>query len=205
MSDDEKIQRYDGAPPAEVLTRIGGVDQATATRLRAVLSREVTPEEASPKCAAWVAECHHEPAWHERALEACAELLNGCGVESLSPEGADSYTDSGVGYCPPFSYVNFGDPYLTTLARDHERGMWVVACWGDLLEEYEKEHKLADYEEFEEEPEHCPSCDGTAFDLEHFPGSARGDSWSWVCKACNHHCLAVEGFKPDAEEEEPLL
>ena len=88
-----------------------------------------------------------------------------------------------------------GDPYVTTLLRDHEHGAWVVSCWGDMLEEYEREHKLAGHEEFSEKPEHCPSCHGSNLTLERQPHSARGpDSLSWVCGDCNHHCLAVAGY-----------
>ena len=78
---------------------------------------------------------------------------------------------------------------LAMIARGFAR--WVIACWGDLHEEYCKAHEIGDYEVFDERPEMCPSCHDDCFSLEFFPGSARGPAYSWVCDACNHHCFAA--------------
>jgi len=136
---------------------------------------------------------------HEDALQACDEILGTCGVEAIDPEGAPSYTDEGIRMCPPFSYCNAGDPYVATLLRDHASGLWLVAGWGEALEEVERDEELGDYEVFDSCPDYCPSCHRKAFTLEFFPGSGRGASYSWVCDSCNHHC-----FAQSAEEEVPI-
>lgn len=138
---------------------------------------------------------------HEAKLQMCDDLLDTHGIESLDPENEGFY-DEGIDMCPPFSYCNAGDTYALTLARDHKAHAWVIASWGDLLEEYEQENKLGDYEEFDERPSRCPSCHSGSLKLEHFPNSGRGPSYSWVCESCNHHCFATLDFEPEKEEEE---
>lgn len=164
----ETIERFD-VPTVEAVMTIG-CDRETAEKVVAVLDGSLSPVDASESCASWVRQCYHAPDLdgHEAKLKACADLLDMCDVAGLDFEGADHYTDEGIRMCPPFSYANAGDTYVATLARDHKRGQWVIASWGDLLEEYEKEHKLGDYEEFSEEPERCPSCHGKDFTLEQF-------------------------------------
>lgn len=154
----ETIERFD-VPTVEAVMEIG-CDRETAEKVVAVLDGSLSPVEASEACAKWAAQCYHAPdlTKHEAMLQACADLLGMHDVAALEMEDADQYTDEGIRMCPPFSYCNAGDPYITTLARDHERGQWVIASWGDLCEEYEREHKIGDHEEFEEAPERCPSC-----------------------------------------------
>lgn len=192
-------------PTVEEIMQINGVTRETAEKVVGVLSGKLNPCEVSPKCEAWVRSCYHTSDLdsHEVKLQACNELLDMCGIEALNPEGASSYTDEGIRLCPPFSYLNAGDTYNTTLARDHKRERWVVACWGDLLEEVEKEEKIGDWEEWEECPDRCVSCHApeSVLFLTHFPNSGRGDSYSWVCNSCNHHHFAVMGFEPTPETE----
>jgi len=183
-------------PPVDAILRIEGVDLALAKRLFDVLSGAVDPCEASAKCAAWVRQCCHTPSDHEQILFACDDLLDGCGMEALSIED-EQYTD-GVCCCPPFSYVNFGDAYVTTLARDHERGQWVIASWGDLLDEYEREHKLGSHAEYEKEPESCTNCHRTQFTF----ARDRGEHGCWVCEGCNAHHTAAEGCAPSDEDSD---
>src|SRR5689334_18181620 len=123
MTSAKRIERFD-VPTLEMLIERLTPDPAKAEAIRAVLSQEISPEAASAKCAAWVRSCYNEPSWHEKALEACNEILDTCGVEALNIEGALTYWDDGVRMCPPFSYCNTGDPYETTLARDHVAGQW---------------------------------------------------------------------------------
>ena len=191
----EPIERY-RIPPVSALLQIPGCTEEIAEKIRAVLAKEVEPEDASPKCAAWVAKCYNRPSWHERAMEACDEILGGCGVEALRTEDDPQYNDSGVRFCPAFSYVNFGDTYVTTLLRDHEDESWLVASWGDAVEEYEAEHKIGSFEEYEEEPEACRDCGGTALTFE---TNSDGAAW-WACDSCNTHHQAVEGYEPEEEE-----
>lgn len=201
---DERIPRYDAPTLAELEPlRSNTVNAEVLETIRKVLAGEVNPCDVAPECAAWVASCHNTPEAdsYEVKLQACAELLGHGDVVSLDVEGAPHYTDEGIRMCPPFSYANAGDTYAVTLARDHAASQWVIACWGDLLEEYEEENKLGDCEEFDEEPEVCPSCHRSDFTLTHFPGSARGPSYSWVCDSCNHHAFAAEGYEPGEGEE----
>ena len=191
------IERFD-IPTVEALLQIDGLDRGTAEDIRAVIAGDVDPCDASVKCDLWVRRCYHKPSEHEQILCACDDLLGGCGVEALVIEG-EEHTDAGVRHCPPFSYVNFGDPYVTTLARDHEAGAWVIASCGDLLEEYERKHKLGDYTEYDEEPECCRACHGPqlAFDAE------KGEHGAWICDACSCLHLATEDAARDEDEACP--
>lgn len=189
------IERFQ-VPTVDVLMELTEGDGALAERLFDVFSGAVAPCDASEKCAAWVRKCHHDPSEHEQILCACDDLLGGCGVEALAIEG-EEHTDNGVRHCPPFSYVNLGDTYVTTLARDHEHGAWVIASWGDLLEEYEEEHKLGSYAEYDEEPERCRQCHETSFTFE-----KTGDSGAWICDSCDSVHLAAEGAGPSDEEDD---
>jgi hypothetical protein len=145
---------------------------------------------------------------HEEALQECDRLLGTSGVASLDIDESH-HTDEGVRMCPPFSYANVGDPYIPTLIRDHANQAWIVGCWAEVVEEYEQENNLGDYEVFEECPEVCPNCDEDHFTLKHFVGfshgmsewqysrleefgSPRGPSYSWVCQSCNQHCFAED-------------
>ena len=188
MSTTEHIERFD-IPTLQMLLDKLTPDLAIAKAVLAVLAKEITPEDASAKCDYWVRQCHHKPSWHKRALVACNDLLGTCGVEALTIEDTS-----------PFSYCNTGDTYETTLARDHDAEQWVLASWGDLFEEYERENELGDYARFDEPPDCCPACDSEALSLEHFPKSSRGDAYAWVCASCNHHCLAVEGYSPGDDD-----
>ena len=173
MSTDEQIERFH-VPTLAQLAPLK-LDDDTAAKVIAVLNRHAS-----------------DPSFdHEDALQECDALLDTSGVVSLDIEDARSYTDEGIRMCPPFSYCNAGDTYVATLARDHEARAWVIACWGDLHEEYCKAHEIGDYEVFDERPEMCPSCHDDCFSLEFFPGSARGPAYSWFCDACNHHCFAA--------------
>lgn len=183
-------------PPVDALLRIDSVDREIAKRLFAVLSGATDPCDASEKCAAWVRKCCSEPSEHEQMLCACDDLLGRYGVESLAIED-EEHTDNGARYCPPFSYVNFGDPYITTLARDHENSAWVIASWGDLLEEYQEEHNLGSYTEYDEKPERCRECHRTSFTFE-----KNETRCAWRCDSCNSCHLAAEGAAPSDDDED---
>jgi len=200
VKDDSTAPRF--THPTTELLRPLSEDAGVVERVRAVLAREIDPRDASPACRRWVGHCHADPAWHEQALAACNDLLGGYGVESMNP-GDAHYTDCGVGMCPAFSFGNTGDIYDIALYRDHERGAWVVDTGAALIEAYEREHKIGDFEEFASRPDECPACradDGLV--LEHFPKSSRGDTYSWVCRHCNHHAFAVVGFDPAAKADD---
>lgn len=61
--------------------------------------------------------------------------LEGCGIDS---NGEVIPQDEGLRFCPRFSYVNLGDTYARTFIRDHARGGYLIASWGDLVEELER-------------------------------------------------------------------
>ena len=188
MSTVERIERFD-VPTLQMLLDHLTPDRAIAKSVLAVLAREIEPEVASAACDAWVRQCHHRPSWHERALAACDDLLGTCGVEGLPIDDKS-----------PFSYCNTGDTYETTLAFDYEAQQWVLASWGDLLEEYERENELGDYKRFDEPPDRCPDCHSEELSLEPFHNATHGDTYAWVCASCNHHCLAVEGYSPGDDD-----
>lgn len=206
----ETIERFD-VPTVEAVMTIG-CDRETAEKVVAILDGTLSPVEASSACAAWVRQCYHKPdiRKHEAKLMACADLLGMHDTCGLDVEDAGHYTDEGIRMCPPFSYANAGDTYVATLARDHARGQWVIASWGDLLEEYERENKIGNHEEFDEAPDACPSCGkrGT-FKLESFKRGEwengqfieNGTGYSFVCGECNHHCQTPEDFEPPTEDE----
>ena len=155
------IPRYDAPTLAELEPlRSNGVGDEELEKVRAVLAGEVDPREVSPKCATWFSSCYNapDPEGHECKLEACNEMLGTSGVEALDVEDAPHYTDEGIRMCPPFSYCNAGDPYVVTLLRDHDAGQWIISDYAAVLEEYEQEEELGDYETFDECPEDCPSC-----------------------------------------------
>jgi hypothetical protein len=178
----EQIPRYT-VPPLDVILQIAGIDDETACAVYAVLSRKRAHDFTQ-----------------QDALQEVDKLLGNHGIESIEPEGCDTYTD-GVFGCPPLSYSNNGDSYAWTLVRDHAARRWMICGWADALEEYERENETGDYETFEECPDRCPSCHAKAFTLKHYPHSARGDSYSWICDSCNHHCLAVDGYTPEMKDE----
>lgn len=189
------IERFN-VPTVDALLQIDGVGRLTAEILFDVLSGAVDPCEASAKCAAWVLRCFHTPSEHEQILCACDDILGGHGVEALNVED-EQHTDNGARHCPPFSYVNFGDPYATTLARDHEHWQWVIAGWGALAEEYEREHKLGSYAEYDKEPERCRDCLAVAFVFK----KDSGEHGAWICSCNSYHFAAKDAAPSDKEDD----
>lgn len=144
-----------------------------------------------------------EDATHEEILQRCDKILDAHGVVSLEIEDARRYTDDGIRFCPPFSYVNMGDPYVATLARDHEHGKWVVAGWADMAEDYARAHKIGSFEEYEKKPERCRDCHGESFTFETNAEHATDgqiDRW-FECDECGEHHTASDDYKPAEDEE----
>lgn len=65
-----------------------------------------------------------EEGFIHRVLRRADEALNGHGVEYLVPSDDTS----------PVAYVNRGETYAPTLMFDYEKGRFVTASWGDLVE-----------------------------------------------------------------------
>jgi len=122
-------------PSATTLEKITGGDRALALKVRRVLDGRLKPSDASEAAAKWAASCHHRPREksHELVLEACDDLLGGCGVEAIRPACDPQHYDEGIRMCPAYSYVNTGDQYAWTLVRDHEDSCWRVMSWEDAL------------------------------------------------------------------------
>ncbi len=100
----------------------------------------------APATAAYVRQMYHSPydsgMWRTTvALHAIDQLMGGYGIEPLGPismrEG------------PPYEFVNFGDPYDTTLIYDRDKDRLFIGAWGDLPEIVNRD--WAD-DEFEENP-----------------------------------------------------
>jgi len=208
----------DGVPTLQELLGIPGVTQEVAEKVRAVLTGEISAYSVSEDARIFDRTCVHRPNpnGYEVKLIACAELLGLMEPCALEIEDADQYTDEGIRMCPPFTYCNPGDSYVVTLARDHQHGRWVVGCWADLAEQYEKDHKIGDFEEFDEEPESCPSCGMPHLKLESFPRGAwakgpngmeffeNGRGYNWICQSCGHPCLTAPDFEPPEDSEVEL-
>jgi len=145
MADDDRIPRFT-EPTLDDLKDLECLAEVRET-IRALLCGEVFAEDVSPAARKWASECYHRPSFygHEIILEACDELLGTNGVEALEIEGDSYHTDDGIRMCSAFSYCNAGDPYVVTLMRDHVAGEWLVASWGDALDEYERDNELGDY------------------------------------------------------------
>jgi hypothetical protein len=77
-----------------------------------------------------------DPDAADAALETADAMLDGMGVEPLTPENAyvDRYYNNIVAL-----YVNMGDTYAPTILYDTEYEQFMVTSWGDFLEGWEKE------------------------------------------------------------------
>ena len=78
----------------------------------------------------WLRRCYHEPRMEDQILAACNALLDAHGIEVLH----------GHRFWSPYffdieaSFVNMGDMYVTTVIRDHRRGIWRIISVGQLVE-----------------------------------------------------------------------
>ncbi len=86
----------------------------------------------------------------EHVMEIANEILGGYGVEGLSDERAhrDSFWQDAIA-----SYVNLGDPYVTTIIYDTENSTFLIGTWGDFLENWELELEADEGDEDEEDEE----------------------------------------------------
>lgn len=60
-------------------------------------------------------------------LHAINEILDGHGVEPLGPVAMSG---------PPYEYINFGDPYVTTLIYRKASDNLFIGSWGDIAEKH---------------------------------------------------------------------
>ena len=80
----------------------------------------------------WVRQCLNMPSEAEIRLSMINEIIGGYGTEALDE-------DPNWFPYPRYSYVNMGDPYVTTIMFDHEQSRFFVACWGDIAERFQTE------------------------------------------------------------------
>jgi hypothetical protein len=108
----------------EILESFKGVSGGNAKRIVSILNAVDKPEDV------------------DGALEEVSEIIGGHGVEGLPVEGAwvDHYWRDSIAL-----YVNMGDPYVTTIMYDTDRGVFEIGAWGDFLEDWER--KQAEGEE----------------------------------------------------------
>jgi inorganic pyrophosphatase len=71
--------------------------------------------------------------WHEKVLDACDKIIDGFGVESHFLSGKTQ---------PEISWVNVGDPYSCTIVYDHNEMKFIVASYGDWLENPKRQEEL---------------------------------------------------------------
>ena len=112
-------------PSLKTLTTQLNLDDETAKKVRAVMRRELDPEEASPSTAEWVRQCYNRPTKHELRMHAINELTECHGVEAIFEGGAMQ---------PVLEYCNAGDCYVATIV--YFEGRYRVAAIGDIIERH---------------------------------------------------------------------
>lgn len=81
------------------------------------------------KVSKWVKQCYNTPSDTELEMAVIDVLIDGYGVEGITPEGK---------VYPVAEYVNMGDTYDLTVVYDLENGEYILTSWGDFLSEWEK-------------------------------------------------------------------
>lgn len=114
------------------------VSPETAALISDVLSGRVDPCDVSPKTKWWKDRCYGRVSKVELQITACDELLETHGVECLNGPGEVGGYYDGTDLCPRYSYCNMGDPYIPTVVRDHREQEWLIAAWGDLVEDTDR-------------------------------------------------------------------
>jgi hypothetical protein len=93
-------------------------------------------DEKCPETAKYAASCHNDPfdtdIWRvTMVLHAIDKIVGGHGVQGLGPGRRGDYA-------PPYEYVNFGDPYVTTLIYSRADGAnnLYIGSWGPIAERH---------------------------------------------------------------------
>ena len=102
--------------------------------LRGLLDGSVSPD-GFESVRNWERQCFHPPCDTEKVLEALNEVLEGYGTEAMHSEDmwVNSYWRETA-----FAYVNQGDTYTATICYIPDEERFVVSCWGDLMESFER-------------------------------------------------------------------
>lgn len=95
---------------------------------------ELLIDQRCPQTSAYARSCDHDPytpyIWRVTlALHAIDVIVKGHGVEGLGPPRRGDYA-------PPYEYINFGDPYATTLIYRRLTDRLFIGCWGDIAEKH---------------------------------------------------------------------
>jgi hypothetical protein len=130
------------APPASKLEKAFRLTRKEANLVRrfakAVDDRDkleaLVDSGVVPSTEAYVRQMYNSPynsfMWRVTvALHAIDNIVDGYGVEGLGPSGSAS-----EGYAPPYEYINFGDPYVTTLIYKRDTDTLFIGSWGDIVE-----------------------------------------------------------------------
>lgn len=125
----------------ESLARMApGDPDVTAAKAAMILNDEYDPEDVEAT-AAWVRQCYHKPRTRELKMHALNAVLDLCGVEALTVDGA--YVDSYHGDIVA-TYLNVGDPYIATVVLDSETGEFSITSWADAFDAWLEAHPEED-------------------------------------------------------------
>lgn len=106
--------------------------ESIATAILDLVSGKTDPEDYQ-SVERWIQQWrYHRPSDIELAMCAINELLETYGVEAL-------FFEDGAAY-PRYTYCNTGDTYAATVCYDYDTEEYLVASWGDLVEEHEQEN-----------------------------------------------------------------
>lgn len=114
-------------PSVKTLVAGLGIHAEQALTIRAIWKGEIDlmTLEASRKFE--LVSCNPQDAVN-LALEAIDEIIGSCGVEYIPSKDDTSTSVYGIEYC------NMGDTYSPTILFDHEKNLWKVGSWGDIVE-----------------------------------------------------------------------
>lgn len=127
------------APSEQKLIEAFKIEPEKAKRVRALCHKAEDGEaleayiaEHCPETHAYARSCHGDQfrthIWRvTMVLHAIDIIVGGCGVEGLGPGRSGDYA-------PPYEYVNFGDPYVTTLIYKRDSDTLFIGSWGPIVE-----------------------------------------------------------------------
>ena len=117
-------------PSVSRIEKLLEIPREKAREVRGIIDGSIDPEGYS-SVEKWVGQCLNRPRGIEMRMEALNEVLDGCGVEAIQPEGihVDDYWFNCVAV-----YVNNGDTYKPTVLYGTEREKFEITSWGDWVE-----------------------------------------------------------------------
>lgn len=110
-------------PSIKTLQTLPGVDRAKARELRAILEARREELEAMPAGEALICASWYSPTTRKLRLACLDAALGTYGAEAFWTRRGELV-----------EYLNAGDTYTPTIV--HFRGIYRVACWGDIAERH---------------------------------------------------------------------